>query len=112
MPKPCENCPWRKDAPLGVWTADRWQNLYQTCQDDGMALMACHKSRENAERTCAGFVIVLGYDSIGVRLATMRGTIDPKEHTAKGLELYESFDAVLAANGVQIPKRNRNPFER
>jgi hypothetical protein len=102
---PCAECPWRRDVPTGTWPAERFQKLARTCRDDGWACMACHKSREGEELPCAGFVIVQRMDSIGVRLAVWRGM--KLEDYATDVELFGSFEEMLAANDVELPRRNR-----
>ena len=109
MKKPCDNCPWRRDAPVGYWDPEHFRDIWRNCQDDGMSLMLCHKSRldEDIKVPCAGAILVLGFASIGIRIATMRGTIDPAEYGADGLELYSTFAEMLEANGITVPARNK-----
>jgi hypothetical protein len=99
--RPCGNCPWRKDAPVGTWTAERFQTLAQGCQHNGWDVFACHKSAEDAPFVCAGFAAVIGFDSIGLRLAAAAGRYNPDGLDTSGLELYPDFDAMLRANGVE-----------
>ena len=70
--------------------------------------MLCHQSKpkEGVELPCAGAVIVLGFDSIGIRIATLQGKLDPEEY-ASDVELYSSFDNMMRANNIVPPKRNR-----
>lgn len=93
-----------------------------TSESPGLGLMLCHKSPSQTERVipgeersplsgtldepalCAGFVKVVGYDSIGLRLYRRRTGIDPTaECGSGGLDLYgsldEMLDAVREANG-------------
>lgn len=109
MPKPCDNCPWRKDAPPGYWDPDHFKSIWNNCQDDGLRLMLCHKSRpdEGVEVPCAGYVVTVGYDSIGLRLAAMQGKVDPREYNAKGIPLYDSFEDMMRAQGIEPPPRNK-----
>lgn len=107
MKVPCQECPWRKDVPPGTWLPERFQNLAYTCQDDGTAMMACHKSRDGEEVPCAGFLVSVGYDSIGVRLAVFKGTVQLDDYEAPA-PLYATFDEMLAANGVPVPRRNKS----
>lgn len=104
---PCDNCPWRKDAPPRYWHDDHFVSIWSNCQDDGLSLMLCHKSRPpESQIICAGYAIVIGFESIGLRLAAAQGRFDPGEYSANGIELYSSFDALMKAQGLRPPARN------
>jgi len=113
MKKPCDNCPWRRDAPTAYWDPDHFTEIWRNCQDDGARIMLCHKAGnlpedEAREIVCHGWVRVVGYDAIGVRLAVMRGQVSPDEVLAKdGVELYDSFEEMMEANAIEPPARNR-----
>jgi Family of unknown function (DUF6283) len=108
MKKPCDNCPWRRDALPGYWDPQHFRDIWQSCQDDGQALMLCHKSKpgEKVNIPCAGYVIVVGYESIGVRIATTLGRLNPEEYKTDE-PLYETFEEMMDANEVELPQRNR-----
>ncbi len=103
---PCSNCPWRRDVEPGTWPNERFQNLYVTRQDDGFSTMACHHSTADEQFACAGFVVQIRFNSIGVRMQAFTGKLDVDEFDAGGLELYNDFDEMLVANGTPIPRRN------
>ena len=113
---PCADCPWRKDAPVGFWHKSNFNKLWKNCQDDGLRLMLCHKSRKSRKKQiCAGYAIVLGYESIGLRLAAISGQFDPNDYDANGIVLHPSFEAIMKAQGIRQPRRNRvkdNPGAR
>ena len=70
--------------------------------------MLCHKSRKSRKKLiCAGYAIVLGYDSIGLRLAALNGQFDPNDYDANGIALHPSFEAIMEAQGIRQPRRNR-----
>lgn len=109
--RPCNNCPWRVDAPRGHWHPDHFVDIWRNCQDDGLHVMACHKSTALPAGApmlvCQGWARVLGTDAIGVRLALVRGTLTPDEVSdADGPELFPTFRAMLRANGIKPPARN------
>lgn len=106
---PCDNCPWRTDAPLRYWDDEHFRSIWSSCQDDGLALMLCHKSKPNEglELPCAGAILVVGFDAIGLRIAAIQGRVNPNEYSANGIELYPDFKAMLRANEIEVPKRNR-----
>jgi hypothetical protein len=116
--KPCASCPWRvgvvgaRDIP--GWGPELAAGLAQSCRDDGFAIMACHKSREGAEIPCAGYLAVVGYDSIGARIlssSTKRDIVAEAQADAEGTDLHPDFEAMLQASGVPVPPRNRSPYE-
>lgn len=112
---PCNNCPWRKDAPVEHWDAEHFRDIWTSCQDDGMAIMLCHKAAklpedQRGKMPCAGWIKVMGTDAIGVRLLLATGKIK-REDLDKGEncpELYNTFQEMMEANGVQTPDRNKH----
>ncbi len=50
---------------------------------------------------------MLGYDSIGLRLAALNGQFDPNDYDANGIALHPSFEAIMKAQGIRQPRRNR-----
>ncbi len=75
--------------------------------------MLCHHAAQPPEteqgtHPCHGRIKAVGYDAIGVRLLVMRGTVNHEDVTGHtGPELYDSFDDMLDANGIEPPRRNR-----
>jgi hypothetical protein len=113
MRKPCDNCPWRKDAPTEYWHPDHFHDIWSRCQDDGMSMMLCHKSNalpeaERGSLPCQGWARVMGYESIGVRIAVLSGKLDDAEVRDRDTaELYGTFAEMLEANRIELPKRNK-----
>jgi hypothetical protein len=106
--RPCENCPWRVDAPRGYWDPSHFEEIWKNCQDDGMNQMACHKSTAERPLPCQGWVRVMGFRAIGVRLLVMRDHVSEAEVADRdGPALFPSFAAMLRANRVRPPRRNR-----
>ena len=102
--RPCKTCPWRKDAELGYWHQDHYRDMAKSCQRDGPNQMMCHQSRDTNQIVCAGWVLVLGFDAIGVRRAVHNGDFDPnRDFESGGLELYDSWEEMAEANGVYTP---------
>lgn len=99
---PCATCPWRvgvvgaRDIP-GFESA-RLHRLVATCQDDGLGVMACHHSLPGEEYPCAGYVLQVGYRSIGWRLRSVWAKRDLSLDYASGeAELHPDFAAMVAA---------------
>lgn len=111
---PCNNCPWRKDAEPAYWHPDHFTSIWDSCQDDGVGQMLCHKAtklppEQQSKLLCRGWLIVLGTDAIGVRLALMRKTITSADlDPASGCPpLYETFADMVRAQGIDPPPWNR-----
>ena len=114
----CDNCPWRVDAPRGYWDPQHFVEIWRNCQDDGTNIMLCHKSRvrvlnalsddRHPEVPCQGWIRVMGFDAIGVRIFAMQNKITPEEVEAKaGPELFPTFTAMMRATKIKLPKRSR-----
>ena len=109
----CANCPWRVDAPRGYWDPQHFVDIWKNCQDDGLNIMLCHKSNalpqeQRPDVPCQGWIRVMGFDAIGVRILVMRGqaTVEEVEDKA-GPELFPTFAKMMRANKVAMPRRSR-----
>ena len=71
-----------------------------------MRVMACHGSTVGDEVPCVGFVVQVGFDSIGLRILAVRGRFRPDDYDADGIEMHADFETMLAAHGVDVPLRN------
>jgi hypothetical protein len=75
--------------------------------------MLCHKAGDLPpdrahDVVCQGWVRVMGMEAIGVRIAAMRGAVTADElEDGNRPDLFDSFDEMLEANGVEPPARNR-----
>lgn len=111
--RPCENCPWRVDAPRDYWDPTHFIAIWRNCQDDGTNTMLCHKSNalpkvDRGDLPCQGWIRVMGFNAIGVRLLAMRNKITLEEiEDRAGPKLFSSFAAMLRANKIKLPKRSR-----
>jgi hypothetical protein len=109
----CDNCPWRVDAPRGYWDPQHFGDIWRNCQDDGTNVMLCHKSNalpkeERGGVPCQGWIRVMGFDAIGVRILVMRGQVTIEEvKDEDGPELFQTFAAMLRANKIPLPRRSR-----
>lgn len=95
----CDECPWRRDVPVGRFPPERYQSLRVTVQQGfGRPLFACHKSTEGKDVACAGYL--LSDDSranFRVRLALIEGDFDPAAISARG-PLFATYAEMEAAN--------------
>lgn len=111
--RPCANCPWRVDAPRGHWDPQHFVDIWKSCQDDGMNVMLCHKSiaLPEAERSsvpCQGWIRVMGFSAIGVRLLAMQDKITTEEVEDRGgPKLFKTFAAMMRANKIRLPRRSK-----
>ena len=110
-PRPCAECPWRKDTPPGQFPAERYEALRSTSRTPaghpGMhdPMFACHKSAEGNEIPCAGWLAVEGADHVRIRIGVSLGEI-PVEALQPGddwPELYEDYASMAEAQGRRPP---------
>ena len=108
--RPCSECPWRLDQPVGRFPPERYELLANTSRrPDGESagltdpMFACHKTVEGREIPCAGWLAVEGHAHVGVRLAVAMGRIDPQQlrPAPDWPDLYYDFHALAAANGAR-----------
>lgn len=95
----CDQCPWRKDVPVGRFPVSRFIRLQNTVQQDFGPLFACHKTVEGKEHACAGYLLVDGRNNFRVRMALIQGRIN-WERLKSPAPLYGSYREMALANGV------------
>lgn len=75
--------------------------------------MLCHKAVSLPEKkrqglACQGWIRVMGFAAIGVRLLAMRQQITPEEIEDRGgPKLFPTFTAMLRANKIPLPRRTK-----
>ena len=84
-----------------------------------MHIMLCHKSNalppeQRKDLPCQGWIRVMGFQAIGVRLLAMRNAVTDEEIDDRGgPKLFKTFEAMLRANKIPLPKRSRRvPIKR
>ncbi|MCI2811295.1 DUF6283 family protein [Eoetvoesiella caeni] len=97
--RPCQDCPWRKDA-TGVFPAEAFRHSASTAYDMASNTFACHQSGAERPALCAGFLLRGSDHNLAVRLKRMQGTIQD-DVTDAGVLLHESYRDMAEANGVQ-----------
>ena len=108
---PCQSCPYRKGAPVGLWDPQHFLELYVAEMSQTGAMYGCHKygKRPTAEQSfCAGWLLDQrrrGVRNIGLRMymADDRLRASFEQLDAGGLELYPDVGSMCAANGVPVP---------
>lgn len=97
--RPCANCPWRLDAPVGEFQPDRYRKLASCAADMSSVLFTCHKSTDEAPVVCAGFLAAGAQHNLAVRLAMIQGRLRGINRSG-GVALHPSFRAMAIAQGV------------
>lgn len=82
--RPCGSCPYRCDAPSGLWHADHYNLLpkFDRTPDEGQpaGVFMCH---QNDGRLCGGWVAVHDMEeNIGLRIALVNEWISPETFEA------------------------------
>lgn len=99
--RPCPQCPWRTDSPLGIFPAEAYRHSATTAYDMAQNVFACHMAGKDQPLTCAGFLLRGAMHNLAIRLASIRGRLDLRAVTDGGVELYASYRAMAIANGVE-----------
>lgn len=95
----CRNCPFRKSSPkageaggsVPVSTDVSKMRSIAHNITEGFSVMQCHKSTDKQPKPCAGYLSVVGYESVGVRLAACMGVIDREDVGRPIKGLYSSL---------------------
>lgn len=108
--RPCENCPYRKDAPRKHWDRSEFEHLLEMEGSQLGSLYACHKLGKvdvKMRGVCAGWLLDQkrrGIPSIRLRVLLIR---DPEVVRAYedvsdgGHEMFASVAAMCRVNGVR-----------
>jgi hypothetical protein len=107
---PCENCPYRMDAPRTLWHRSEFEGVLESQRSQFGKIFNCHKHaalEPHARGFCAGWLLdqkKRGLPSIALRLelcrsAAAREALDAVD--ARGLRMFRSVQAMCRANGVR-----------
>lgn len=99
MKKPCQTCPWRKDA-VGFFPAEAFRISAHTSYDLSERTFGCHSTGVERPRTCAGFLLKGATHNLSVRLGIVKGIYDLDRVSDNGLNLFPNYKAMAIANGV------------
>lgn len=97
--KPCDECPWRVDVPVGKFSPERFASLAGTAGDISFTVFACHKSPDDRPMPCAGAILRQPHN-LRLRLLASAGEINPEAVGDGGFPLFENYRAMAVANGV------------
>jgi uncharacterized protein DUF6283 len=108
--EPCKSCPYRLDAPAGLWHRTEFENLLAHDADPlHGAMFDCHMGRGQSpeqRQFCVGWLLDQkrrGEPSIQLRLRMRRDpALCEAMHliTDGGHPMYESIEAMAADNGA------------
>lgn len=96
--RPCAECPWRKDVAPGRFPPERFGEMAHTAADMDQRLFQCHRTSDDRPLVCAGFLARGADHNLTVRLARMRGDLEPQDEDSP--PLYEDYREMAIANGV------------
>ncbi|WP_153815742.1 DUF6283 family protein [Streptomyces sp. SUK 48] len=86
--RPCDSCPYRRDVPAGIWTAEEYAKLRRydaDTPDQPTRLFQCHQTDAGSvvRRVCAGWAgCHEGGELLALRLAVLEGSIDAVTYRA------------------------------
>jgi len=93
---PCGSCPYRRDVPSGVWSADEYAKLPEFDKptwEQPPAVFLCH---QQDGRMCGGWTAVHDMDnSLGLRMAQAIGLMSPE--TAQAALNYETATPLFSS---------------
>jgi hypothetical protein len=104
--RPCAECPWRKDVPVGKFAPARYEALRETAGHPGAEagldapVFACHISEAGKDRACAGWLAQAGIEHLGIRFAVATGRLPAHMLAPKPgwPDLYDDYEAMAEAN--------------
>lgn len=78
---PCNTCPWRPSTPPHGFPGGHMSERILRCAgrdawNPDFTLMQCHCTADRNPGVCVGFALVVGFDSLGLRLAVCAGLVD------------------------------------
>ncbi|MGW7314698.1 DUF6283 family protein [Streptomyces sp. NPDC054865] len=102
--QPCggeEPCPWRRDAPPGQFPAAAFEMSAATSIAGSTRRFGCHSSTPARPLVCAGWLLrgVSGNAEVQALMADGRLA---RPELPDGVELYDSYAEMAAANGVAL----------
>lgn len=101
---PCNNCPYRVDAPLQLWHREEFEKLAAEETNNFGAIYQCHKKDRHV---CVGWLMKQdehNFPNINLRLSLSKNNITRKYLDALhcNVELYESVADMIKANYPKI----------
>lgn len=97
---PCNNCPYRKDAPLKLWHKSEYEKLERSESDNWGCVYGCHK---NNGSVCVGWLMNQerrNFPSLALRLKMIKQNITKEflDSLHCVSEMYASVKDMIQAN--------------
>lgn len=97
---PCNNCPYRKDAPLQHWAKEEFENLIQKDSEQIGSVFACHKKDGHV---CVGWLMDQDkrrLPSIALRLSLSKNEVstDYLDSLNCKSEMFNNISDMVKAN--------------
>lgn len=98
--QPCNDCPYRKDAPLQKWSVEEFKRLVEMDGDQFGSTYGCHKKDDHV---CVGWLIDQDrrfFPSISLRFHLAKNNITREylDRLKSPSELYTSIKEMCIAN--------------
>lgn len=101
---PCNNCPYRKDAPLQLWAKEEFEDLLNSEKEQFGKIYGCHKKDGHV---CVGWL--MDQDKRNLPSIMLRMSLSKNNVTRKYLdslhcksELFESIEEMAKENYPNI----------
>jgi len=101
---PCQNCPYRCDAPLSLWSAKEFINLLKNERSQFGAVYSCHKKDGGV---CVGWL--MNQDENRIPSIALRLMLSQKGITRKYLDSlnckskrFETIEEMIVANFPEL----------
>lgn len=97
---PCNNCPYRKDAPLKYWGKDEFIDLIKNDKSLMGSVYGCHK---NDGHVCVGWLMdqdKRGFPSISLRISLSKNSVDRKylDKLSCKSAMFKNINEMVKAN--------------
>jgi hypothetical protein len=104
--QPCQNCPYRKDAPLWLWSIEEFKKVVSSEKSEYGRVFLCHKKDGNA---CVGWLIDQdrrGLPSIALRVELSKAGITREymDKLSSPAPLYDDIEQMCTANFPELKK--------
>lgn len=111
---PCSSCPYRLDAPIGLWNRREFEGLLAADRSTLGKIYGCHGTRKMPEhQVCGGWLLDQKRRDAPSNMLRVSMLTKPEalaayqEISADGLDLYDSIEEMCSANGVEPEERQR-----
>lgn len=105
--QPCNNCPYRTDAPLQLWHKSEYEKLLAMESDQMGTIYGCHK---NNGSVCVGWLMKqdenrLTSIQLRISLSKQKVTRDYLDSLHSPTPLYKNVAAMIKANYPTVLKK-------